>query len=451
VKLTILLLTIIIVFAVVVVAVFTADYYASRPSFCGSCHMMKRYYNSWATGTHNEVRCIECHYSPSGGSYTFGSKFKGLGQLYTYISTYTKSTTARKPLSVKDSNCMTKDCHPEAKLDEKKYVFGKKALYIHKTHFDRAIEGQTLHCASCHQHLSAGQHLEVSKDACFLCHFMNTEFNQDRGKCALCHTIPTKPLQRQKKEVKPGEKSITHQSLEEAKVPCQSCHYELVRGNGKIKEEECINCHNSPEILADADDMELLHEIHVGAQNAGCFDCHRPIRHEQIEFLDPVREACFICHPHHHDYQKQLLLGQDIRHGIMNVPGLMYDVKTNCIGCHIEKRFIKGETVLHGSAESCVACHTEKHFGMLGIWKDRIKEELEYALEIEKDAEKAIKAAKGKISTEKLNQAKTMLRKGQKNLRLVEYGGGVHNYKYSIVILDDAMNNFEDLIDLLKE
>ena len=44
-----------------------------------------------------------------------------------------------------------------------------------------------------------------------------------------------------------------------------------------------------------------------------------------------------------------------------------------------------------------------------------------------------------------------MLRKGQKNLRLIEYGGGVHNYKYSIVLLDDAMNNFEDLIDLLKE
>jgi hypothetical protein len=44
-----------------------------------------------------------------------------------------------------------------------------------------------------------------------------------------------------------------------------------------------------------------------------------------------------------------------------------------------------------------------------------------------------------------------MLRNGQKNLHLVEYGGGVHNYKYSIVLLDSAMNNFEDLIDLLKE
>jgi nitrate/TMAO reductase-like tetraheme cytochrome c subunit len=430
VKLKILLATLI-VFAVVVAALFTADFHTSRPSFCGSCHMMKRYYNSWASGTHNKVKCIECHYSPSGGSYSFGAKFKGLGQLYTYVSTYTKSTSARKPLSVNDSNCMTKDCHPGAKLDEKKYVFGEKALYIHKTHFENTIEGQTLHCDSCHQHLSAGKHLEVPK-------------------CSLCHTIPTKPLQRQKKKVKPGEKPVTHQSLAEAKVDCQSCHYELVHGNGEIKEEECVNCHDTPEILANADDMELLHQKHIEDQNARCFDCHRPIRHEQIEFLDPVREACFICHPHHHDYQKQLLLGKE-RQGIMNVPGLMYDVKTNCIGCHIEKRSIKGEKVLHGSAEACVDCHTEKHYGMLGEWKNKIKEELEYALEIEKDAEQAIMAAADKISMEKLNKAKGMLRKGQKNLRLVEYGGGVHNYKYSIVLLDSAMNNFEDLIDLLKE
>jgi nitrate/TMAO reductase-like tetraheme cytochrome c subunit len=159
VKLKIILPTIIILFVVIVAAVFITDNYASKPSFCGSCHMMKRYYDSWASGTHNKVKCVECHYSPSGGSYSFGAIFKGLGQLNTYLSTYTKSTIARKPLSVNDSSCMTKDCHPGAKLDEKKYVFGEKAQYIHKTHFDRAIEGQTIHCDSCHQHLSAGRHL----------------------------------------------------------------------------------------------------------------------------------------------------------------------------------------------------------------------------------------------------------------------------------------------------
>ena len=83
---------------------------------------------------------------------------------------------------------------------------------------------------------------------------------------------------------------------------------------------------------------------------------------------------------------------------------------------------------------------------MLKEWKNKIKEELEYALDIEKEAEQAIKAAEDKVSMEKLNQAKGMLRKGQKNLRMVEYGGGEHNYKYSIVLLDGAMNSFQDFI-----
>jgi hypothetical protein len=82
---------------------------------------------------------------------------------------------------------------------------------------------------------------------------------------------------------------------------------------------------------------------------------------------------------------------------------------------------------------------------------DQVKEELESALDIEKEAEQAIKDAEGKVSMEKLNEAKGMLLKGQKNLRLVEYGGGVHNNKYSVMLLDNAMNNFEDLIDLLNE
>jgi hypothetical protein len=36
-------------------------------------------------------------------------------------------------------------------------------------------------------------------------------------------------------------------------------------------------------------------------------------------------------------------------------------------------------------------------------------------------------------------------------MSLVEYGGGVHNKKYSVMLLDEAMNNFEDAIDLLSE
>jgi hypothetical protein len=44
-----------------------------------------------------------------------------------------------------------------------------------------------------------------------------------------------------------------------------------------------------------------------------------------------------------------------------------------------------------------------------------------------------------------------MLKEGREYMSLVEYGGGVHNKKYSVMLLDEAMNNFEDAIDLLSE
>ncbi len=443
-------LIIIIIAAISFLAVLGAEKYTSRPSFCGSCHIMKKSYNSWMKSKHGEkeVSCVECHYAP-GEKHAAKSKFKGLGQLFTYLSL--KEKEVRRPTKVNDLSCMTSKCHPEQKLKEGKVTFREKIIYIHKTHFDKTIEGQTLHCDTCHQHIVADLHFQVPKVACFLCHFKNAEFNEGRAKCSLCHEIPTTPLQKQKKDGNPDEKPVTHQSLEEAGVPCQSCHFELIRGRGNIKEENCFQCHDfSDEMLEKTHDRKLMHEMHVAQQNANCFDCHEPILHQkETAFLDPVRESCFTCHPAHHKYQKLLLIG-DKKKDVMRTPGLMYDVKTNCIGCHQEERLINGEKVLHGSAKTCAACHTEKHEGMVEEWKGKIKEELKYAMEIEKEAEDAINKAKGRVSQEDLDKATALLKEGQENIRIVKYGGGVHNKKYSIVLLDAAMDNFEDAMDLLN-
>ena len=71
--------------------------------------------------------------------------------------------------------------------------------------------------------------------------------------------------------------------------------------------------------------------------------------------------------------------------------------------------------------------------------------------ELEKEAIDAIEQRSGKVTKEKSNEALILLREGQANMQIVEFGGGVHNKKYSIALLDAAMNNFEDLIDLLEE
>ena len=54
-----------------------------------------------------------------------------------------------------------------------------------------------------------------------------------------------------------------------------------------------------------------------------------------------------------------------------------------------------------------------------------------------------------KLDAAELKEAEETFAAGQELLNIVEIGNGVHNKKYSIMILDEALTNFEDAIDLL--
>jgi hypothetical protein len=464
--------------------------------FCGYCHVLsypkviKKAYLSWKGGKHKDIGCVQCHYPPEqlqqkipehkkiptdkkdtsdkSAIDFMKTELEVLSRLITVLN-MDSSVTRTKP-RLDDRSCTTSRCHPSTGIGKEGEYWTKKieyakyeredktegiVPYVHKTHFDKTkwIEGQELHCTSCHQRESGEKHFEVNRDKCFLCHFKNLALNETRAKCSLCHVVPTKPLQRQKKEgADADEKPITHESLEKAKVACESCHLHLFKGNGFVKLENCLNCHDNEEgIRKEILNKKLMHERHVAVQNAHCFNCHEPMQHKKVtDFLDAGSQNCDTCHPEHHKYQKMLLLGE-ARGDVQETPGLMFYVKTNCLACHKEEKIVKGEEVIHGSGKACAACHTEKHEGMAKEWKDKTKEEMQGALEVEKEALETIKKADGKVTKKKLEQAISMVAEGRENLNIVEYGGGVHNKKYSIMLLDAAMNSFEDAIDLLSE
>lgn len=467
------------------------EYYTSQNSFCGgSCHTMNEQYEAWKTSKHHlpdgdpekQAGCIDCHFLP-GGKQTFKAKMQAARHLAAYL--YDRNAHLPIRTVVKDGACLRSGCHVVEKFQDKEIKYGEKSTFRHRAHFEKeTLKGQKLFCDTCHFKHSAAKHFEVPVDICFTCHFRPgrpegseqiadqskpveagfdgpttaafrngsaVNFNTGANKCSLCHTVPTKSLQQQLSIDDPSKQPITHQTLEKAGVPCESCHLHEVAGSDEIKTDECLDCHSASAALSSKGrDGKLMHDEHVAGRRADCLDCHRPSRHgDKKDYLDEVRSVCAQCHRDSHRFQRILLAGESVSENVPPVSGLMNAVKTNCTGCHIETKHSKGQQVKIGSAETCAKCHTPEHRKMLDDWKKTLESEVRFVREVEAEALAALAAAEGKLGAETLGEARQMIATGQELLNVVEIGNGVHNKKYSIMILDEAIANFEDTIDLL--
>lgn len=477
-----------------------AEYYTSQSSFCGGvCHVMEEQYQAWKKSGHHapqveaekQAGCVECHFLP-GEHGSFKGKMEGIRHLAAYL--YDRDAHLPIRPVVKDGACLRSGCHAIEKFQDEKFEYGEKSTFKHKAHFEKeTLKGQKLFCDTCHIKHSAEKHFETPKAVCFTCHLRpanprenaptadqpklvkaslgsaatedlnntggdngveygpSVGFNEGANKCALCHEIPTKSLQQQLSAEDKSKKPITHETLEKAKVPCESCHRHQVVASDRIKTDECLNCHSASEELSKKGrDGKLMHDEHVAGRRADCLECHQPSKHgPRKDYLEGVRTACAECHHDQHRFQKILLAGARVSENVSPTPGLMDAVTTNCAGCHTKSKHAKGQLVKTGSGDTCARCHTPEHVKMLDDWKDTLEREVGFAKEVESEALEALAAAEDKLDAEKLEEAKRMIATGQELLNVVQIGNGVHNKKYSIMILDEAMTNFEDMIDLL--
>lgn len=456
--------------------------------FCGYCHILtypeaiNKSYETWKKGKHNNVGCIECHYNPllaerqspiSTAPSTADSAHipKAPPGHFPYLKLGGETIKTRPEVS--DASCMTVSCHgkPEDPFRTKKIKFTEKVAFVHEPHLAKKnqIEGMQVACTSCHQHETEVKHFQVSEATCHLCHFANTKFNQGRGQCELCHQLPTKAIQASEGRYK---KPITHQMLKDGGVSCQSCHFELIRGSGetkvepffegsvlktvlflgagRIKNENCLVCHDQTKYLQKAGDKKEMHGRHVSTKNARCFDCHRPIEHRKAKTHDPMPNDCAACHPEPHHYQRLLAEGPE-REGIQSQPDPMFKSRSNCLACHVEKeKTHKGQIVMKASSRTCVQCHTKDYEKMLGLWKRELSREIEKAEKLQAQAIEALTKNKSKTTPEKLKEANRMLESGRENLDIVRFGNGVHNAKYSMALLDLAIANFKNTIGYLE-
>ena len=428
--------------------------YSMQPDFCRSCHIMEPYYQAWHNSTHKGVACTKCHFEP-GLDKTLYGKFQASSQAAKYIT----NTYGSKPhAEIRDSSCMREGCHEQRLLKGKvdwpvKSVTGKVVTikFDHTPHLTQERRGKQLRCVSCHSQIVQGQHLVVTLDTCYLCHFKGFEHGRNEktlGGCTACHEAP-------KDEIRLTTGVFRHGDYLKRGVTCENCHSDALKGNGEVPRQTCFNCHNQPQQIARYGDTNFIHKEHIQAHKVECSSCHIKIEHNLIAGADisganvaKQSGTCSSCHEQMHGGPAELFAGKGGR-GVPDMPSPMFRAQVDCIGCHKAKHNgdqdaqVTGQTFV-AVQQSCTYCHATKYDGVLDMWKKTVAEQLEKAEAAYLQASKAMAAAKLE-PVEELRLTR-LLDDAQANIRLIKLGHGVHNVNYSTAVLNVAIQNCQEIV-----
>lgn len=250
----------------------TAFLLTSNPNYCGSCHLMKKNYNSWLKSSHSNFACLDCH-GQRGWKGLISNPIRILSYFFNYF-TFKPSS----PLSsiTPNENCIY--CH-ESILKRVKITSNIKV-----SHEEFTFSGY--YCTDCHSDI-AHQIKGVSRnypnmDRCFNCH----NNKKASSKCSLCHLLPAKEIKitgSAKSSYSLLHKEKKYHGLGNQKN-CPICH----------SNNFCLNCHRI--IMPHPDNWPLLHSQAAQQSKKECLNCHRS-------------SYCFNCHqlemPHSEKFVRQ--------------------------------------------------------------------------------------------------------------------------------------------------
>ncbi|MHA2610205.1 MAG: cytochrome c3 family protein [bacterium JZ-2024 1] len=400
----------------------------SRPSFCGTCHIMKPYVESWKTSKHNRYNCTLCHYTP-GIKNAISAKLEGLSMTVQYFT----GTAGPLPwANVENASCLRSGCHSE-RLLQGKVQFGK-VIFDHTPHLTKMRRAKELRCVSCHSQIVQGTHITVTESTCFLCHFKEVELGQSTASCLLCHTPDS-----------PGMKNQTtffnHSEVVKQNIDCQNCHSQVVTGTGWVPPDRCLFCHNEPRRLAQREDHFLLHRKHVTETKIECMSCHQEIQHSSKAAIETLPGDCSACHRDLHLAVKAFYSGKGAV-GVPDMPAPMFLARVDCKGCHT----IQFGEVTRASVDSCIKCHKENVRFIFTGWKQWLttaQKTLQEQLE-----QTQASAWKASLTRKRKKDVERTIQEIQHNLAFVRSARGIHNITYAELIFTRAQ---EQLNAIRKE
>jgi nitrate/TMAO reductase-like tetraheme cytochrome c subunit len=252
----------------------------ATPQFCNSCHIMRPYVDAWQHSQHSKVECVACHYPP-----TLRETLRVKAAAATQLVKWATQTYSSKPFAdVQDGSCMRSGCHAKEDLDRRgPLTFKRVTRFAHALHLDSGRTGWQLRCTSCHVQLMVEKHFEVAASTCFTCHFKGVKTERDVAPlagCVGCHQAPGAGIL-------VGRARFDHGEVVQRGVGCQSCHLNVVQGDGDAPTERCVSCHNQREKLEKSRDVKLIHAAHVTTRSISCVRCHNEIAHRLTPLPGP--------------------------------------------------------------------------------------------------------------------------------------------------------------------
>jgi len=391
---------------------------SSTPDFCGSCHVMKPYYESWKTSTHKHVACVDCHIPP-GVTAELRKKYEAVSMVARYFT----GTYGTNPWTeIDDAACLR--CH-ERRLIEGREVFGS-VLFDHRPHLTELRRGKRLRCTSCHSQIVQGSHIAVTASTCILCHFKDVPQGQATARCTMCHEVPQKIVSR-------GGIEFDHADVARFDMQCSSCHASAAAGEGRVPKERCVTCHNDPQRLGALAEVDRLHQAHVTDHKVDCLNCHLEIQHAALPAVEAAGGECAACHGGGHSPQHELYAGIGGR-GVDSRPSRMFLAGVRCDGCH----FISGHDRGGGGVEkasgvSCMSCHGPSYLRIFDGWRRTLAERT-----------RVVRASLGGLPPGAGSAGAAARRDARANLELVERANGVHNFDYALALLERAFELSND-------
>jgi hypothetical protein len=237
-------------------------------------------------------------------------------------------------------------------------------------------------------------------------------------------------------------------------VECQSCHADVVKGDGSVPQQTCWTCHNQPAQIAQYGETRLIHTEHIAQHKVECSSCHIKIQHNLsaasalglgIAHSELGSGTCGSCHEQTHGGPAELYRGIGGR-GVPDMPSPMSRARVSCIACHQQRLHTTGDAEVVGQTfvalqASCDKCHGTKYAGVLGTWKGIVSTQLTKTEAAYGNAKSRYEAVRKSLDSTRRLEVERFLDDADHNIRLVKLGHGVHNVNYSTALLNVAAEN----------